>query len=232
MLYIGLAMLMLSGCLYPQDRLSGGMEALPGHVEEVQHAVDRFVEENSVLPIKTVEADTPQDRKYVIDFSRLTPVYLAHVPPSAFEEGGSFMYVLIDVEDAPKVKVFDLRVSEELRPVQSEINAYTAKHGTYPRGDEIAPGVFALNEALLRHAGVTVPSPYYPENRLPLVMGSDGTVYVDYRKDLMRILQESGEVPSETEDIRSLLTADSLFVPAHSLPYRYDAGDAVFNVTP
>ena len=48
---------LLSGCLYPEDRLSGGMEALPRHVNEVQQAVDRYQQEHRVLPIKTEEGD-------------------------------------------------------------------------------------------------------------------------------------------------------------------------------
>lgn len=220
---------LLSGCLYPQDRLTGGLEALPRHVEEVQQAVDRYQEQQKVLPIKSVEADTPIFRKYVIDFQRLIPAYISDAPPSSFEKGGHYMYVLIDVENDPTVKVFDLRVTEELRDVQHEINTYTAENERYPRGFEIAPGVFELNAELLQYADVKIPSPYNPETELPLVMGSDGTVYVDYRTDLMRLFEDMDTEPPSDFDLRYLLTEDSLFVPAHSLPYRYEDGDAVFH---
>lgn len=231
-LLILLTILFTTGCLYPQDRLTGGMEALPRHVEEVQQAVDRFQKQKSVLPIKTVEADTPVYRKYAIDFERLTPAYIGDAPPSAFEKGGNFMYVLINVEDDPTVKVFDLRVTEKVRDVQLEINEYTREHERYPRGFEISPGVFELNKEQLQNADVKIPSPYHPENMLPLVMSSDGTVYVDYRTDLMRIIEDMDTKPESGTDIRALLTEDSLFVPAHSLPYRYENGDAVFDVKP
>lgn len=220
-------MIFATGCLYPQDRLSNGMESLPRHVEEVQQAVDRYAEQQSVLPIKTMEADTPQYRKYVIDFERLLR-YIGEAPPSSFENGGSFMYVLIDVEDNPTVKLFDLRVTDELRTVQQEVNQYTLENDRYPRGMEIAPGVFELNEELLQHANVKIPSPYYPEQQLPLVMGSDGTVYVDYRMDIERLIRETETDPPAGIDVRTLLTEDSLFVPAHSLPYRYEDGHVIF----
>lgn len=221
--------LILSGCLYPEDRLTGGMQALPRHVEEVQQAIDRYQEQQSVLPIKTVEADTPIFQKYVIDFQRLIPAYIGDAPPSSFEKGGHLMYVLINVEEDPTVKVFDLRVTEKLRDIQREINTYTVENERYPRGIEIAPGVFELDEDLLQNAHVQIPSPYHPETSLPLVMGSDGTVYVDYRTDLMRLMEDMEIAPPSDVDLRYLLTEDSLFVPAHSLPYRYEDGDAVFD---
>lgn len=225
-----IVVLLTTGCLYPEERLTGGMEALPTHVENVQAAVDRYVEKQSVLPIKTTDENTPLYQKYVIDFQRLIPVYISDPPPSSFEKGGSFMYVLVDVEKNPTVKLFDLRVSDVIRTVQQEVNAFTEKHGRNPRGMEIAPGVFELNEELLSHADTKVPSPYSPELKLPLVMDAKGTVYVDYRMELMRMIQEKGEPPSPTGDIRRLLVESSLFVPAHSLPYKYENGEVVFAV--
>jgi hypothetical protein len=222
---------LLSGCLYPEDRLSGGMEALPRHVNEVQQAVDRYQKEHRVLPIKTEEGDVPVYQKYPVDFGRLVPAYIGDAPPSSFEKGGPYMYVLIDVEEDPTVKLFDLRVTDRLRGIQQEINVYTVENDRYPRGMEIEPGVFELNAELLEQADVTVQSPYHPETELPLVMSSDGTVYVDYRSDLIRMIETMDSPPPPETDIRYLLTEDSLFAPAHSLPYVYEDGNVMFKPT-
>lgn len=220
----------VAGCLYPQDRLTGGLEALPGHVEEVQQAVDRYEEQHGVLPIKTVDADTPIYQKYVIDFGRLVPIFISDPPPSSFEKGGTYLYVLVDVEEDPTVKLFDLRVTDKLRQVQLEIDAYREKTGRDPRGFEVVPGVFELNDEWLSQSDTTIPSPYSQGSTLPLVMDADGTVFVDYRTDLMRILENKDSPPATDVDIRYLLTEDSLFVPAHSLPYRYEDGEPVIHL--
>lgn len=227
-----LTVLMTSGCLYPRERITGGFESIPGQIEQVQSAVDQFQADKSVLPIKTVSADTPIFQKYVIDFERLGS-YMLKPPSNAFENGGHLLYVLIDVENNPTVKVFDLRVSDTLRPVQAEVFRYLQKHNRYPRGMEISPGVFHLNVDLLDEADIEIPSPYTRDIQLPLVMDSQGMVYVDYRPDLMRSLQNlDAPPPSEDFDLRYLLTERSPFVPAHSLPYKYEEGDPVFNVNP
>lgn len=220
---------MTSSCLYPQDS-SNSIDVLSNHVEEVQQAVDRYWERESVLPIKTKEAETAIYQKYVVDFARLVPAYMVEPPPSAFENGGNYIYVLIDVEHNPTVKLFDLRVTDEVSEVQQEINRYTVKEERYPRGIEIAPGVFEINEELIRRADIQIPSPYVPQSMLPLVMASDGTVYVDYQADLEHMIEESDVAPPRGKDLRTLLTDNSIFVPAQSLPYHYDNGEVIFDV--
>ena len=229
LLLIGLALL-VSGCLYPQDS-SNSEEVLTNHVEDVQQAVDRYLQNQSVLPIKTREEDTAIYQKYVVDFARLVPAYMTEPPPSAFENGGNYMYVLIDVEENPTVKLYDLRVPDQLHNVQQQINFYTVTEERYPRGIEIAPGVFELNEELIKDADMKIPSPFVSQSMLPLVMASDGTVYVDYRPDLEQIIEHLAvaALPAD-KDLRTSLPDESIFVPAQSLPYRYEDGEIIFDV--
>lgn len=227
-LLIGI-MVLVSGCLYPQDS-SNSIELLTNHVEDVQQAVDRYLQNESVLPIKTREADTAIYQKYVVDFAKLVPAYMTEPPSTAFENGGNYMYVLIDVEENPAVKLYDLRVPDQLHNVQQQINLFTVEEERYPRGIEIAPGVFELNEALIKDADMKIPSPYVSQSMLPLVMASDGTVYVDYRADLEHIIEQLDALPPTEQDLRTLLTDESIFVPAQSLPYRYEDGDIIFDV--
>ena len=45
------------------------------------------------------------------------------------------------------------------------------------------------------------------------MLNSKGTVYLDYRKDVMRLLEESDQKPDKGQDLREILYRDSLFVP-------------------
>lgn len=114
----------LSGCLYPQDKLAENQVPYEDQVKSVQSAVDRFQKDNGgILPIKTRDASTPIYQKYPIDFQKLVPKYMAEPPGNSFENGGIFQYVLVDVETKPTVKIFDLRIAETIRDVMIRIRA-------------------------------------------------------------------------------------------------------------
>jgi hypothetical protein len=72
-----------------------------------------------------------------------------------------------------------------------------------------------------------VVSPYTHKN-LPIVMGADGELYVDYSIDLYEQLKQSKKQYKESDDIRGLLYTNSPFVPAYSLPYTVKNGEPVF----
>jgi hypothetical protein len=58
---------------------------------------------------------------------------------------------------------------------------------------------------------------------LSLVITGDGSICVDYLPDLKKILAEKkGLSLKPGQDIRYVLTLDSPFVPAYSLPYTVD----------
>ena len=72
----------------------------------MQHAVDRFKKDNGgILPIKTKEANTPIYQKYLIDFKKIVHKYMPEIPGNAYESGGIFQYVLIDVETDPNSEI-------------------------------------------------------------------------------------------------------------------------------
>ncbi|MFE7152032.1 hypothetical protein ACFVIJ_16925, partial [Heyndrickxia sporothermodurans] len=102
----------LSGCMYPQDKLAKNQVPYESQIEEVQKAVNKFQKDNDgILPIKTKDQSTPIYEKYPIDFKKMIPNYLSDAPGNSYENGGIFQYVLIDVENKPKVKIFDLRIA-------------------------------------------------------------------------------------------------------------------------
>ncbi|MDQ0161524.1 hypothetical protein [Bacillus alveayuensis] len=219
LLYIPL----LSGCLYPEERLAKNQIPYEAQIASVQTAVDQYQEKTGgLLPIKTRDMSTPIYQKYPIDFNLLIPEYLSEPPGTAYENGGIYLYVLIDVEEDPTVKLIDLRIAEQIREIKLRINAYRDSHGYPPFKEEITHGVYTLDfQKLGYQEDPQVESPFSNEY-LPFVIDSQGEVYVDYRLDLYQALLENGNDVQQGDDIRYLLVEDSPFVPAFSLPYTID----------
>lgn len=213
------AMVLLSGCMYPKEELSQNQIPYKDQIQTVQTAVDDFQKDNGgILPIKTKEAETPIYQKYPIEFKKITPKYMAEPPGNAFESGGVFQYVLVDVETDPTVKLFDLRLTETIRDIKLRIKS----KGYPPFKEQIAKNVFTLDYKQLGYKKQPyVVSPYSNQN-LSLVITGDAEVYVDYRPDLYQALKNEEVEVKPGEDIRPILVKDSLFVPAYSLPYTVD----------
>lgn len=212
--------LILSGCLYPKEELAKNQVPYTDQVEAVQTAVNTFKKDNGgILPIKTKEADTPIYQKYPVDFKKISPKYIAEPPGNAFESGGIFQYVLIDVETNPTVKLLDLRVAETIR----DINLRIKTKGYPPYKEQIAENIYSLDfEKLGYKKPPYAVSPYTNQN-LPFVVTTNAEVYVDYRQDLYQVLKETDKELKPGEDIRPILAENTMFVPAYSLPYTIDA---------
>lgn len=209
--------LLLSGCMFPESERAENQIPYEEQVNSVQNAVKQYQEESGgLLPIKTRDMDVDQYIKYPIDFSKIVPKYLAEIPSNAFETGGIFQYVLMDVEENPMVKLVDLQVAETIRSINVR---KSANGGQAPISEIIADNVYRLNYTAMgfREEQVAV-SPYSGRN-LPLVVTGKGDVYVDYSMDLYTELQEYEGTIEEGQDIRFLLYDDSPIVPAYSLPY-------------
>ncbi|WP_020154552.1 hypothetical protein [Caldibacillus debilis] len=222
LLFLALLMsaFLLSGCLYPGEKEE--RKKIPGEdqILSVQQAVEKFrEEEGGILPIKNQEAETDMYMKYPIDFKRLVPKYLSDIPANAFENGGYYQYVIIDPEKNPTVKVFDLRIAETIRDIKIRLAA--KKYPPYK--DRLAKDVFTLDYKKLgydKEPKVTSP---FTMRELSLVITGDGSICVDYLPDLEKILAEKkGLSLKPGQDIRYVLTLDSPFVPAYSLPYTVD----------
>lgn len=210
----------LTGCMYPQEKLTQNQVPYEDQVLSVQNAVNQFQKDSGgLLPIKTKEAQTPIYQKYPIDFRKIVPKYLPEAPGNSFENGGIFQYVLIDVETNPTVKLIDLRITEAIREIKLRIRA----NGGYPPYKEkIGENVYSIDYTKLAYDEEPyVVSPFSNLN-LPLIAGINGEIYVDYRIDLFRKLKEKNIELRAGDDILQILVKDSLFVPAYSLPYTID----------
>ena len=212
--------IVLSGCMYPNEELAKNQIPYKDQIQAVQTAVDSFKKDNGgILPIKTKEASTPIYQKYPIEFKRITPKYLAEPPGNAFESGGVFQYVLVDVETNPTVKLFDLRMAETIRDIKFRIKT----NGYPPFKKRIANNVFSIDYKQLGfEKDPYAVSPFTNQN-LPFVITGSAEVYVDYRADLYQALKKTDKHWKPGEDIRSILVTDSMFVPAYSLPYTVDS---------
>ena len=222
--------MLLSGCLYPQNKLEKNQSPNETQLELVQSAVDQYREDQQgLVPIKTKGSDTPIFQKYLIDFTILKENNLIdQIPGNAYENGGVYQYTLLTPDDNPRVKLIDLRITEEIRRINVQLDIYRNKHLYPPFGKEVADGVFTIDHKKLGFdAPPSVVSPYSKE-KLPVVMDVDGKLYVDYRIDLTDALKTYEHKYKEGDDIRYLLADNTPFVPAYSLPYTIQDGEPVF----
>lgn len=220
------AVLFLSGCLYPDENRSQNQVPYEDQLQAVQLAVDQFQsEQDGILPIKTKEDDPDIYEKYPVDFSKISPKYMAEPPGNAFESGGIYQYVLVDVETDPTVKLIDLRIAEQIQSMHIRLIA----HEYPPFKDTLADNVYSIDFKELGYKEEPYVTSPYSQKPLTFVMSGDGTLYIDYAADLYAVLQETKEKPKSGEDIRSLLVNSSPFVPAYSLPYTVDdQGEPIF----
>ncbi|WP_100372692.1 hypothetical protein [Bacillus sp. FJAT-45037] len=223
--------LVLTGCLLPSGERAENQIAYPDQLQSVEDAAIRFQADTGVLPIRTFDETTSYYQRYVVDFNQLIPRYLQQPPGTAFENGGVFQYVLVDVEDQPKAKVIDLTSQREIQQFQQRINEYRRQHTYVPVDEMLDVGLFKLDhEALNYKEAPQVKSPYY-DTMLPLLYTNDGEIVIDYRIDLNIALNEFDHQFGEDEDIRSLLVEQFPFVPVRSVPYTLDQNnEPIYNV--
>jgi hypothetical protein len=220
---IMITIIFLTGCLYPQDRLTQNQIPYEDQISSVQSAVDQYKEANNgLLPIKDRDMTTPIYQKYPIDFNKLAPRFIPEPPGSAFESGGVFLFVLIDVENNPTVKLLDLKISEAIRDLNLRINMYRQVHEYPPFKDNIGADLYTLDyDKLGMKEAPFVISPY-SGNNLPLMINNKLEIFVDYRMDLYDALGKYEHSFKAGEDIRQILATNYMFVPAHSVPYTID----------
>ncbi|MBB6452198.1 hypothetical protein HNQ94_000643 [Salirhabdus euzebyi] len=230
LVFVLFLLLITTGCLYPNDRLAKNQVSNDLQLQTVQQAVESYREaKTGLLPIKNRNSDTPIFIKYPVDFNALKQNgFLASTPGNAFEEGGFYQYVIINVETNPTVKVIDLRMTEKLRQLNVQLEMYRNKHLYPPFGEMISNGVYNLNhEKIGLDEPPYVVSPYSQDN-LPIVIDTNGELFIDYSKDLYRALKDFPNDYEQGDDIRYILAEQYPFVPAYSLPYTIKDGEPVF----
>ncbi len=154
--------MILSGCLLPNEERMENRLAYPDQLQAVQQAVEQFQSDTGVLPIRNFDETTSLYQRYVIDFNQLVPRYMQQPPGTAFENGGVFQYVLVNVEESPEVKVIDLTTQRDIQQLQQRLNDYMRKHTYAPIKEMLDVGLFKLDhEALNYKEAPHVRSPYH-----------------------------------------------------------------------
>lgn len=221
-------LILLTGCLYPEERRIQ-LDQLPEHVQRVEAAVKVYKENNEGwLPYLYREDEVKFTTKYLVDFQRLQG-YVGEIPPTAFEKGGYFIYVLTDVEKSPKVRLFDLRVNDEVSRVQPVVQMYLEKNKTLPLKEKIDDQLYTIDFEKIKMEPIMIQSPY-SSSELPLLIDDKGKVYIDYRTEAMKKLQNSKQNISPDLDLRMWLSEDSFYVPAFSPPMKLKNQEPVFDI--
>lgn len=223
--------LFLTACLYPEERKAQNQIPYEDQLVAIQKAVDNYVQDHQVLPIMNRDLDTPIYQKYPIDFNKLIPKYIQEPPGNAFESGGIYQYVLVNVEENPTVKLIDLRIVEAIRDYQFQINQYKRENKYLPFGKVINKQLFQLNHEALGYESIPQVRSPITGNNLPFIVNGQGEIFVDYSQDLYQLLQEYGDEYNFKEgqdDIRQIIVDHSPFVPIFSVPYTINNGEPDF----
>jgi len=221
-----LALVALTGCLYPEDVTPRTEATAREAVLTVQDAVDRYLEKTGVLPVQNADEKVPLYEKYKIDFGKLKRMgYIGHIPSSAFENGGSYQFLIVDEETKPIVRLLDLPAYQTVGDVQKKVDQYRASRGgSIPAGDEQYPGFRSIDFSKLGMKDPGIRSMYSPQT-LNWLVDEEGSVYVDYGADIAMAVRKAEKEPGEGKDLRRLLIEDSYFVPVRSPAYLWADGE-------
>lgn len=218
----------LSGCLYPGTNSSSSQKQVPSsaYLEQTQKAIDQYREDTGVLPLVNRDAKTPIFEKYEIDFTKLIPNYLPDFPGNAFEAGGIYKYVLIDVETTPTVRLLHLGMVNQVGTIQQAVIRYRNYYNKLPIAEDIGNGYYTLDFGKLSMKEQWVDSAI-TTNQLRFIMNEKGEVGIDYAPDIEEVIKNSqAEVPRDS-DPRYVMAREALFVPVKSFPYSFEDGRAV-----
>lgn len=218
----------LQGCLYPKDQRKESQQSVREGVLLVQNAVDQYQKDSGLLPLISSDESVPRYEKFRVNFDLLKRRdLLSAIPGSAFESGGSGVYLIIDEETNPKVKVMDLLTSQRVNDLTRAIDSYKRSKGTLPKQEEIYPGFYRIDEQLISVRPAEVQSPF-SRRVLEFMMDDQGRVYADYAQDIMQLIDASKVQPSGQEkDLRPMLTDASFYVPVKSVAYKWSKGAPV-----
>ena len=190
LLAILLTAIMLSGCLYPEERKAKNSAPHQHQLKEVQAAVDEFREATGGLP-----------------------------PGTSYENGGEYLYVLVDVEKKPTVKLIDVKMSEMIRELKLRVEMYKDQHKYPPYKKVVSKNLFMLDhEKLGLKEAPSVTSPLSGTS-LPLLVDEKGDIKVDYRMDLAKLMKKSKKTVKPGEEVQDLMWEETPFVPAFSVKY-------------
>lgn len=210
----------LKGCSYSYELRGGNQQSVQEGVLLVQHAIEQYKQHTGLLPLVTSEQSVPRYEKFRVNFDLLKRQRLLSIAPScAFESGGTAIFLIIDEEISPKVKVMDLLTLQRVNDLTRAVQIYERSKGKLPKKEQLYPGFYRIDEKAIGSRSINIRSPF-SARMLSFMMNEQGSVYVDYAEDIMQLVAKSNQpFVKEGEDARSLLTESSCFVPVKSVRY-------------
>lgn len=220
--FAAVLILALTGCLYPEEQRAGSDASAREAVLTVQDAVDRYQQATGLLPIQNADASVPLYEKYKLDLGKMKRMdYLGSIPSVAFENGGSSVFLVIDEETKPLVKLMDVAVFQAVDGVQDRVTEYRTKHGgAIPSDAEAYPGFWTIDYGKLGGSEPDVRS-MFSRQILGLIVDKQGRVYADYGIDIATAIKKTNAPPTADEDLRRRLVDASFYVPVKSPVYRW-----------
>lgn len=220
--------LSLTGCMYPEEESPGNDVSARQSVLTVQDAVDRYQQDQGLLPIVSAEESVPVYEKFKIDLGKLKRMgYLGSIPNVAYESGGKNQFLIIDEETKPTVKLLNIPVYQQAVSIQQKVSEYMDKHGgAAPAGDELYSGYWSLDFKKLGGGEPDVRSMYSGQG-LTFMVDAAGTVFLDYGLDIATAVRKSSATPSADEDLRHILADESYYVPVKAPVYHWVNGEPV-----
>jgi hypothetical protein len=225
-------MTLLTGCFYPKDQLQQNQANPEEFITVVQGAVDKFRElKGGLLPIKNSTLDTHIYEKYKVDFKKLQSYrLLSTIPGNAFENGGNYIYVIVDAETEPKIKLIDVASYQAVNQIQDKVHTYISEtNGKLPKSEQVSDEIYLVDFELLKIDKPIIYSPYNRNNELNYLIHESGMVTIDYSFDLMKLIDSKSlhnELAAE-EDLRDLLIKHTPFMPIKSVPYHWSEGHPI-----
>ncbi|CAM3969808.1 DUF3939 domain-containing protein [Paenibacillus alkaliterrae] len=212
----------LTGCMYPQDELKQNQAPPKEAVRNVQAAIDQYMSETGMLPIKNSTAETPVYEKFHVDFAKLgREGYLTGIPSAAFENGGNYHFLVIDEETAPRIKLLDIVTFQKINDIQSWVTAYIQSNGNLPSGEQMYPGFYQIDYKRLNKSEPAIRS-IFSGQTIQAIVDENGVVFADYGIDIMQFIQKSGKSDFDAQfDLRTLLVDGSDFVPVKAPIYHW-----------
>jgi hypothetical protein len=215
--------LLLSGCVYGNEIKQQNAPATSEYISVVQGAVDQYIKRNGVPPIQNKVEDTPIYEKYLVDFTKLRNYnMISMVPANAFENGGTAIYVLVNIEIKPQVKLMDLPSYQQMVELQRQVDVFIKKNKILPKGEAVAEHFYRLAADKLSLKKTQIQSPY-SRQLLEIVIHDSGRIAIDYTPDLLKAMNKSGLQQSYDPklDLRTVLVEQAFFVPGWSYPYKW-----------
>ena len=212
---------LLQGCLYPNELRKENQASAREGILLVQNAVDEYQKTTGLLPLVNAGPETPRYEKFEINFKLLTSsALLSSVPANAFESGGNDLYLILNEETDPIVRVADLATAQHVNDLQRSIDVIKLEYEDIPRGDMLYPGFYEIPYSSINVRKADVKSPYSGES-LTFMMDEHGSVYADYGPDIMQAIErsEDSEHAKQSADLRGVLVEEGLYVPIKSVPY-------------